>query len=92
MYKVYWTVAEDGQEYPMSQSFDTIDMSGAMKCSEDLRKARRAGVPVSFITFVSEHPDSVGEAGVDSIKNGKTPDGHDYQWVKRRTTALRKDI
>ena len=26
----------------------------------------------------------VGKFGVDSIKNGLTPDGHEYGWVKRR--------
>lgn len=92
MYKVYWTVSEDGQEYPVSESFDTKDMSGALQFCEKLRKARRDGAPVSFITFHSEHPDAVGEAGVDSIKNGKLPDGQDYEWVKRRSTALRKDV
>lgn len=91
MYKVYWTVTEDGQPYPMSMSFDTTEMLGAMNCAEDLRKARRAGAPVSFISVVSEHPDAVGEAGVASIKDGKTPDGHVYDWVKRRSTELRRD-
>lgn len=68
-----------------SQMFQTNEMDNAMELMADLRKARREHAGISFITLVSEHPDSVGEAGVDSIKNGMCPDGVEYTWMKRRT-------
>ena len=37
---------------------------------------------MTFVTMVSEHPDSVGRPGVDSVVNGKTPDGVEYTWNK----------
>lgn len=91
MYKVYWTVTQDGHQTPHSHSFGSSEMTEAMHLCEALRRSRREGAPVSFITFCSENPDHVGQSGVDSIKDGLTPDGLPYTWVKRRTTALRKD-
>ena len=41
---------------------------------------RRIGM--TFVTMVSEHPDSVGRPGVDSVVDGKTPDGVAYTWNK----------
>jgi hypothetical protein len=38
----------------------------------------------TFVTMVSENPDSVGKSGVDEIVNGKLPDGTNYEWKKRR--------
>lgn len=37
-----------------------------------------------FVTIVSENPDVVGKPGVDSVVDGKLPDGSDYTWKKRR--------
>lgn len=36
-----------------------------------------------FVTIASENPDSVGKPGVDSIVDGKCPDGIQYDWNKR---------
>lgn len=71
--------------FARSETFDTTEMVDAMHFMEVLRKARREHAGISFITLVSEHPDSVGEAGVDSIKNGVCPDGIQYTWMKRRS-------
>lgn len=77
--------AEATVDVDKSQTFQTNEMTDAMHFMEDLRKGRREHAGISFITLVSEHPDSVGEAGVDSIKNGLCPDGVEYTWMKRRT-------
>ena len=37
-----------------------------------------------FVTITGGECDIVGIFGVDSIKDGKCPDGIDYTWVKRR--------
>ena len=75
MYKVYFT-----NEYGDARSYDEETLTGALKAAEGLRRQTR----YSFVTIVSEDPNCVGKAGVDSVENGKTPDGHEYSWVKRR--------
>jgi hypothetical protein len=35
-----------------------------------------------MITMASEDMNNVGQLGVASIIDGKTPDGHDYEWSK----------
>lgn len=37
-----------------------------------------------FVTIASENPNSVGQPGVDSVKDGVLPDGEEYTWRKRR--------
>ena len=39
---------------------------------------------MTFVTMVSENPDCVSLAGVDSIENGVCPNGIAYTWRKRR--------
>lgn len=73
MYRVYWT--EDGQ--PKSNSFETAEMSEALKFSESLRKRRIDGENIGFIVMAVEHPDCVGKQGFDVT-------GPDYDWKKRR--------
>lgn len=71
MFKVYWTAGEDiyGQELE--------GLNDALKLSECLRK-----IGCTFVTMVSEDPNQVGKAGVDSVVDGKTPDGEVYDWSK----------
>lgn len=73
MYKVYWTQVNEIQ----SKDFDSDDISGMLKFCEDLRKQRRDGGDISFITSVSENPNVVGEAGAANV-------AADYSWTKRR--------
>jgi len=73
MFKVYWT-SNDGVH---ASTFDGL--SEAIKECEVLRKDG-----MTFVTMVSENPNSVGKPGVDSIVDGKCPDGVDYTWKKRR--------
>lgn len=55
------------------------DLGAALKFAE---LKRNEGF--RFVTLVSENPNSVGKPGVDVT-------GPDYDWVKRRSTALRSD-
>lgn len=62
------------------EATELSDLSDALKLTEVLR---RGGF--RFVTLVSENPNSVGKPGVDVT-------GPDYDWTKRRTTLLRKDV
>lgn len=73
MFKVYWTM-EDGTV--LGQAMEGLDE--ALRVTEMLRKHKE----YSFITMVSENPNQVGKLGVDSVVDGKTPDGEVYDWSK----------
>lgn len=74
MYKVYWTCPEGKASH---QDFE--DLTDALQHSKYLRDVGRR-----FVTMVSENPNCVGKQGVDSIVDGKLPDGNNYEWKKRR--------
>ena len=72
MFKIYWTDANQqvhGQE--------TAEIVQALQIATDRRDAGN-----TFVTLVSENPQQVGKPGVDTIADGKTPDGQDYDWSK----------
>ena len=73
MFKVYWTYGNEsyGEEFP--------EMTAALNQCQTLRNSGR-----SFVTMVSENPDSVGHPGVDSVVDGMLPNGTEYTWKKRR--------
>jgi hypothetical protein len=75
MYKVYYTDPHTDQAY----SWSTTSLTDALSLT---KKFRDAGM--TFVTMVSEDPNSVGKPGVDSIKDGLCPDGVAYTWTKRR--------
>jgi hypothetical protein len=72
-FMVYWL---EGNQ-PQAQRFDAHEMTKAMTFMEVLRKIQRAGTDISFVTFCSENPNSVGHPGVAEV-------GPDYNWKKRR--------
>jgi hypothetical protein len=74
MYKVYWT-AEDGQ----ARSEDYLEMIEALTRSNHMRT-----IGYSYVAMVSENPNQVGKMGVDSVQDGKLPNGEDYTWKMRR--------
>jgi hypothetical protein len=74
MYKVYWT-EEDGQ----ARSEDYLEMIEALTRVNNMRTVGR-----SYVAMVGENPNQVGKMGVDSIEDGKLPNGEDYTWKKRR--------
>ncbi len=77
MFKLYWT-DKDG----ITNGKYSADLMTALQLSETLRKAGN-----TFVTMVSENPNSVGKPGVDSIQGGKCPSGEMYGWSKRRSAA-----
>lgn len=80
VYKVYWTrtVAEYSNiKTDRIFSKDVEELSDMLKFVESLRKERRNGAPITFITSVSENLNVVGEAGVADVSA-------DYNWTKRR--------
>jgi hypothetical protein len=75
-YMVYWF----RNNFAEHRLFTADEMSLALQYMAELRFD-----PLNqFVTFASQNSNSVGSAGVDSIKNGILPDGHQYDWTKRR--------
>jgi hypothetical protein len=72
MFKIYWTAADSE-----ACSQDEESLTKAL----EIVKARRDD-GYSFVTMVAEDPSQVGKPGVDAVVDGKTPDGHDYEWSK----------
>ena len=84
-YTIYWTYRG---KHPNSLVKTTL--SEALKFTEELRKDAAAN-EFTFITMVGENQNQVGKAGVDSVVDGKTPDGVDYTWnMSARIGATRK--
>jgi hypothetical protein len=59
VYALFWV--EAGQ--PIVRMFDSDELNLCMQHTEILRTRKRAGEPLSHITFCSENPDRVGEDG-----------------------------
>jgi hypothetical protein len=72
MFKIYWT-----DEHNAVHGLETTELVQALQITKDKRDAG-----CTFVTMVSENPQHVGKQGVDTIVDGKTPDGHDYDWSK----------
>jgi hypothetical protein len=68
IYKVYWTNPHNRESY--GEYFDTL--KEALNQCEQLRVSGR-----TFVTMVSENPNSVGQPGVAEV-------GPNYDWKKRR--------
>ena len=75
MYKVYWT-EENGQ----ACSKDFVELTDSLAFSAASRNEGK-----KFVTMINgENPNQVGKMGVDSVVDGKLPNGEDYPWMKRR--------
>jgi hypothetical protein len=72
MFKIYWT---DAHSQACSQDETLLTLA-----LEIVKEKRDAGH--SFVTMVAEDPRQVGKPGVDAVVDGKTPDGHAYEWSK----------
>jgi hypothetical protein len=71
------TISGDRPEV-VSKVFSDIKLTEALSCCQRLRNDGYINVVLS-----SEPGDMVGSMGVDSIVDGKTPDGYDYEWSKQ---------
>lgn len=73
MFRVYYTDPLTG----WARGHDVTTINDALRVAEDFRR-----LGMIFVTMVSENPNSVGRPGVDSVVDGKTPDGVPYTWNK----------
>lgn len=69
MFKIYWTTADND-----AHAQDEAVLTRALEIVKAKRDAGHA-----FVTMVAEDPQHVGKPGVDSVVDGKTPDGQDYE-------------
>lgn len=79
MHRVFWM----DDSAPSSRAFTTGELSEALAFAESLRRRRRDGEPVSFVTIATEDPAHVGQGGV-------ADPAADYDWVKRRPPPRRR--
>ncbi len=73
-YTIYWTADDE------PQIKRTEDMSFALSWMEYLRKQPQ----FSDVAWCSANTDQVGGLGVDTVKDGKLPDGQDYVYKTGR--------
>ena len=76
-YMVFW-IDNIG---PNCEYFDDYQMSEALAFMNAIRQDKQN----EFVTFASQNTNSIGSPGVDSVVDGKLPDGSDYTWMKRRS-------
>lgn len=72
IFKIYWT--DDVNQVHGQEATELVQ---ALQITKDKRDAG-----YSFVTMVSENTQHVGKPGVDTVVDGKTPDGEDYDWSK----------
>jgi hypothetical protein len=78
MYKITW---KDGTDVSSEEQYETLDLAMA--------KAKELGV---FVTIVGSGFEVVGLFGVDTIANGKCPDGVEYDWNKASRIGAAKRV
>jgi hypothetical protein len=66
---------------------DHTSLTEALAAAEYYRKVR-----CKFVTIVSESTDQVGGSGVDSVKNGKLPNGDNYTYTKYDALSQRSNV
>jgi len=64
---------------PVAHEFEQNQLKNALDCCENMRNNGFTHVVMSC-----NYDGQVGKDGVDSVKDGKLPDGTDYDWRKRR--------
>jgi hypothetical protein len=72
MFKIYWT-DQAGQVHGQ-------EATAIVEALQITKAQRDAGH--TFVTMASENPQNAGKPGVDTVVDGKTPDGEDYDWSK----------
>lgn len=85
MTRVFWMEAGVARSMPMVKLKSVVDFT------QYLRRKAKEGEPIMFIASATENYDMVGELGVDEIVDGKTPDGEEYSWLKRRPPTIKPD-
>jgi hypothetical protein len=72
VFRIYWI-----DENNRAHAEEAAEIAQALQITKDKRDAG-----YRFVTMASESSQNVGKQGVDTIVDGKTPDGHDYDWSK----------
>jgi hypothetical protein len=78
MYKITW---KDKTDVSFEEQYETLDLA--------MSKAKELGV---FVTIVGSGFEVVGLFGVDTVANGKCPDGVDYDWNKASRIGAAKRV
>lgn len=78
MYKITW---KDKTDVSFEEQYETLDLA--------MSKAKELGV---FVTIVGSGFEVVGLFGVDTIADGKCPDGVDYDWNKASRIGAAKRV
>jgi len=60
------------------QYFADADFVKALKVVEEKRK-----MGYEHVCMSTQLAGNIGKPGVSSVENGKTPDGHNYEWSKK---------
>lgn len=76
---VYYLDAQGEAQVILFEGTPGDVLGPALRRAEQLRLAGMRHVCLS-----SENQQSIGRPGVDAVEDGKTPDGRDYGWTKRR--------
>lgn len=83
---VYWLEGEGEAALPVCEFFAGTQLTQALACAEDRRRAGHRHVSIS-----TELEGSVGRPGVTAVEGGRTPDGEVYEWSKAgRAGKVRK--
>jgi hypothetical protein len=78
MYKIIW---KDETDVSFEEQYETLDLA--------MSKAKELGV---FVTIIGSGFEVVGLFGVDTIADGKCPDGVDYDWNKASRIGAAKRV
>lgn len=65
-----------------SKVFDKEGVDNLQLAMQEAQSRRQQGE--NFVCYATENTDMVGKVGVDSVENGKLPNGDNYGWKKRR--------
>ena len=76
---IYWLTPEGS---PAHEAFESVQLTVALAATEARRKEGMRHVCIS-----SELGDAIGKPGVNTIVDGKLPDGHLYDWSKAHRGA-----
>lgn len=74
---VYWLDGEGDAALPVCEFFGSAELTQALACAEERRRAGHAHVSISTAL-----DGSVGRPGVSAVEGGRTPDGQAYEWSK----------
>jgi len=80
-YVVYYTDPADSQHY----GWHTVTLNDALSVVEQFRQRG-----MIFVTMVGENVNHVGKSGVDTVADGKLPDGGTYDWNKNSRIGATK--